>query len=196
MNDRRSPASAIRSLKVVAEDLGSRLAALNVPFYNGGLFLTTPDAGDDTPEATAARFLATHKVADRDLARALDLMSRTVDEKRRGPFPIGVAVETTVPVSWYDAKAAPATVRVAAIGHGGFFTGLDLSPTKETLMLNTINWLLGRDEYLPKADVQWSYPRVVLNARDQALWAWVIPAALPLVFSYIGLTVLLARRIR
>lgn len=57
-------------------------AALNVPFYNGGLFLTKPDAGDDTPEATAARFLATHKVADRDLARALDLMSRTVDEKR------------------------------------------------------------------------------------------------------------------
>jgi hypothetical protein len=57
-------------------------AALNVPFYNGGLFLTKPDAGDDTPEAVAARFLATHKVADRDLARALDLMSRTVDEKR------------------------------------------------------------------------------------------------------------------
>lgn len=57
-------------------------ALLNVPFYNGGLFLTKPDAGDNTPEAVAARFLATHKVADRDLARALDLMSRTVDEKR------------------------------------------------------------------------------------------------------------------
>ena len=57
-------------------------AALNVPFYNGGLFLTKPEADDDTPEAAAARFLATHKVADRDLARALDLLSRTVDEKR------------------------------------------------------------------------------------------------------------------
>ena len=61
-------------------DLGD--AALNVPFYNGGLFLTKPDKEDDTPEAAAARFLATHKVADRDLARSLDLLSRTMDEKR------------------------------------------------------------------------------------------------------------------
>lgn len=57
-------------------------AALNVPFYNGGLFLTGPEEDDDTPEAVAARFLAAHKVADRDLARALDLLSRTVDDKR------------------------------------------------------------------------------------------------------------------
>jgi hypothetical protein len=57
-------------------------AALNVPFYNGGLFLTEPEADDDTPEAVAARFLAAHKVSDRDLARALDLLSRTVDDKR------------------------------------------------------------------------------------------------------------------
>ncbi len=57
-------------------------AALNVPFYNGGLFLTNLNEGDDSQEATAARFLATHKVADRDLVRALDLLSRTVDEKR------------------------------------------------------------------------------------------------------------------
>lgn len=57
-------------------------AALNVPFYNGGLFVTKPDENDDTPEAVAARFLAAHKVADRDLSRALDLLSRTVDDKR------------------------------------------------------------------------------------------------------------------
>jgi hypothetical protein len=57
-------------------------AALNVPFYNGGLFLTEPGEDDETPEAVAARFLTTHKVADRDLARALDLLSRTVDDKR------------------------------------------------------------------------------------------------------------------
>ena len=56
--------------------------ALNVPFYNGGLFLTEPEADDDTPEADAARFLAAHMVSDRDLARALDLLSRTVDDKR------------------------------------------------------------------------------------------------------------------
>ncbi|OGA71057.1 MAG: hypothetical protein A3G81_23460 [Betaproteobacteria bacterium RIFCSPLOWO2_12_FULL_65_14] len=57
-------------------------AAHNVPFYNGGLFLTDPEKDDDTPEAAAAHFLAAHKVADRDLARALDLLSRTVDDKR------------------------------------------------------------------------------------------------------------------
>jgi hypothetical protein len=57
-------------------------AALNVPFYNGGLFLTQPEKDDDSPEGVAAQFLAAHRVADRDLARAIDLLSRTIDDKR------------------------------------------------------------------------------------------------------------------
>ena len=56
--------------------------ALNVPKYNGGLFLTQPQAGDDNPEARAARFLAATKVSDRDLACALNHLVRDEDPKR------------------------------------------------------------------------------------------------------------------
>jgi hypothetical protein len=56
--------------------------ALNVPVYNGGLFLTQPQAGDDSPEARAARFLAATKVSDRNLACALNHLVRDEDPKR------------------------------------------------------------------------------------------------------------------
>ncbi len=55
---------------------------LNVPLYNGGLFLTTVDDEDTSEEAKHARFLARHKLPDRFLALGLDLMARDVDEKR------------------------------------------------------------------------------------------------------------------
>jgi hypothetical protein len=58
-------------------------AALNVPVYNGGLFLSEPEEKDDSPEADAARFLNATKVPDRFLARAIDLLSRDLDRKRQ-----------------------------------------------------------------------------------------------------------------
>jgi hypothetical protein len=57
--------------------------ALNVPVYNGGLFLSDPEDIDDSPEAEAARFLTKTKVPDRFLARAIDLLARDVDRKRQ-----------------------------------------------------------------------------------------------------------------
>src|SRR6266704_2672484 len=57
-------------------------AALNVPVYNGGLFMTGPDAADTSPEAAVARFLSTHKIPDRQLALGFDRMARDLDEKR------------------------------------------------------------------------------------------------------------------
>jgi TaqI-like C-terminal specificity domain/Eco57I restriction-modification methylase len=56
--------------------------ALNVPVYNGGLFLSDPEAKDGSPEADAARFLKETKVPDRFLARAIDLLARDEDRKR------------------------------------------------------------------------------------------------------------------
>jgi hypothetical protein len=57
-------------------------AALNVPVYNGGLFVTEPDPADTSPEAETARFLAKYKIPDRELALGLDRMARDIDEKR------------------------------------------------------------------------------------------------------------------
>ena len=54
---------------------------LNVPLYDGGLFLTQPGPETHTPEADAARFLASHKIPDRYLALGLDRLARDLDDK-------------------------------------------------------------------------------------------------------------------
>ena len=154
----------------------------------------------------------------------------TRDEERRGPFPVGVAVEapvavfaTRVPeleaaaaVGWCGspmslpgglaAVAAPPdlfaardakSVRVAALGHGGLFTGGTLKPANEKLLLYTLNWLLARPELLPRGDVAaWEFPRVNLTDRDFSLWRWGSFVGLPLLMVYVGLIVLMVRNVR
>ena len=62
-------------------DLGSH--HLNVPLYNGGLFISKADPADHTQEAETARFLASHKIPDHYLALGLDLLARDLDDKRQ-----------------------------------------------------------------------------------------------------------------
>ena len=62
-------------------DLGSR--ELNLPLYNGGLFITKPDPADRTQEHETARFLTSHKIPDRYLALGLDMLARDLDDKRQ-----------------------------------------------------------------------------------------------------------------
>ena len=54
---------------------------LNVPCYNGGLFVTKPDADSDAREHRIAGFLRGNKVPDRYLALAIDHLARDQDEK-------------------------------------------------------------------------------------------------------------------
>ena len=174
-------------------------------------------------------------------AKPDDPKKGTRDEERRGPFPIGVAVQTTVPPELLsdkyralkiaalalagnspagmplslaaeslvptdpytknDPKYKEVPIRVAAIGQGGVFASADanqpdLSPAKEQLLLQTVNWLLGREDRLPHADKVWQYPRIALSDRDQTLWRWGSALALPGVFAYLGFVVLLMRRMR
>jgi hypothetical protein len=121
----------------------------------------------------------------------------TRNEERPGPFPIAAAAETTLPVTWYADKAATAgTARVAVIGHGGIFVGRSLSPVREKLLLDTCNWLLGRDDLLTKAENRWEYPRVELSEQGHLLWQWGTRLGLPVLFAYVGLMVLMVRRLR
>src|SRR5262249_16282669 len=88
------------------------------------------------------------------------------------------------------------TVRVAVIGHGGVFIAPTLSPVREKLLLDTCNWLLGRDDLLAKDNRTWEYPRVTLRAGEKNLWqlgAWL---GLPLVCVYLGMVMWLVRRMR
>lgn len=159
-----------------------------------------------------------------------DPKKNTREEERRGPFPIGVALETKVPIDWYEDKykadfgqlrgvttlpglfgQADLTsvaitaladeekqkLRLAVIGQGGVFSGKELTPPTEKLLLYSCNWLLGRDEKLPRTDLPtWSYPRVELSKSEKFYWHWGAFLGLPLFFVYIGLMVLLIRRVR
>ena len=63
-------------------------AAVNVPTYNGGLFAAADRDEPTQLDEKAARFLLDHKIADRFLARALDLLARDVDDRTHALVPI------------------------------------------------------------------------------------------------------------
>jgi hypothetical protein len=162
------------------------------PAYAPEVMLTNPAGwNEEQPFPTEER------VPHFEGAGTASTVPQARDDRRHGRFCVGVAVETPVPADWYDEKGSkPATVRVAAIGHGGLFTGPEISPARERLLLDTCNWLLGRDDRLPRDDRPWAYPRVRLDARQQELWHWGTQVGLPALFLYLGLVVLLVRRMR
>jgi hypothetical protein len=127
-----------------------------------------------------------------------DPRKNTVEETRRGPFPIGVAFEAPVPMSWYgeQAPAHPPTVRLAVVGHGGLFMGKPLTPMREKLLLDVSNWLLGRDDLLARDSQTWHYPRVQMSETAYALWALGAVLGLPLLFIFLGSVVLMVRQMR
>jgi hypothetical protein len=166
----------------------------------------------------------------------------TINERRRGPFPVGIAVETTLPIEWFDegygaAKAAlyvgsapiapgglpsglavetlepaenlvsetgrkaarfvePKKVRLAAIGHGGWFSGPSVGPAQEALVLSSLNWLLGRDDRLPRSEKVWQYPRAELTSREKIWWIGGLGVVLPLTFAWLGAIVVMVRKRR
>jgi hypothetical protein len=86
--------------------------------------------------------------------------------------------------------------RLVVIGQGGLFSGKQLSPAHEQLLLHTCNWLLKRDERLPRTDEEWKYPRVQRDERESFLMKWGPPIVLPVLFLYLGLIVWIVRRVR
>jgi hypothetical protein len=141
-------------------------------------------------------FIVQNKVPRFTPAKDDDPNKGTVDEERQGPFPIGVAVETQIPASWLDKDVSKAAkVRVAVIGSGGAFVGPTLPPLKEKMLLDTANWLLGRDDLLARDADSWQYPRVSLSPLEHKCW-YVICYGLPCLFIYLGTAVWLLRRMR
>jgi hypothetical protein len=203
-----SKAHPIRtSLRLAARSVGKK-GALDLQLRNPRPVYYDPD-GTEHPTASAT-FMATspdswnesQPFSTEDYTpkferpKADDPTRGTLNEKRRGPFPIAVAVEEQLPRSWYDAKdATPAKVRLAVIGHGGVFSGT-MTPAKEKVLLDVSNWLLGRDDLLAKDEGTWQYPRLELSDTSNALWQWGTRLGLPLLFVYLGFVMLMVRRMR
>jgi hypothetical protein len=128
-----------------------------------------------------------------------DPKKETVEAPRRGPFPIGAAVETAIPQAWYEKEGAqPKTARIAVIGSGAAFVGPELTPLKEKMLLDVTNWLIGRDDLLAHEVKDWKYPRVDLDQKsvEYKIWEWGARLGLPLMFLYFGAVVGLVRRMR
>jgi hypothetical protein len=169
------------------------------PAFDPDVLLTSPRSwNEDQPFPTADRVPQFERPKQREGEKPPAEPADPLEARRRGPFPVAVAVETTIPAAW--GVSPPPTVRIAAVGQGGFFTGRVLPPAQETLMIDTINWLLGRDDYLPREGKLWSYPRVALdeatNPRERADWMWAARLGLPVLCAYLGIVVLLVRRLR
>jgi len=145
--------------------------------------------------------------------------------ERRGPFPVGIAIESRIPASWVDEEygreelAAGAFVavdplysalltasstrldrpleRLIVFGSGNLFAGAKLEPAQEKLLLHSMNWLTGREDRLPRGDLPpWSFPRVGMSDRDLMLWRLGTAVGLPLIAVYLGLMVMMVRRLR
>jgi hypothetical protein len=87
--------------------------------------------------------------------------------------------------------------RLVVVGSGNLFSGPKLDPPQEKLLLHSVNWLTGREDRLPRADgVAWSFPRVEMSRRDVRLWQFGTAIGLPLVAVFLGLMVMMVRRLR
>jgi hypothetical protein len=62
--------------------------------------------------------------------------------------------------------------------------------------LDTCNWLMGRDDLLTHASPPWQFPRLSLGRNEAMLWQWGARLGLPALFAYLGLVVLMVRRLR
>ena len=95
--------------------------------------------------------------------------------------------------------------RFIVLGHGGLFSKPELNPATEQLLLLACNWLLKRDERLPHVadpgapiaiDRPWEYPRVEMSPGTKEMWHWGAFLGLPALCVYLGLVVLMIRKVR
>jgi hypothetical protein len=129
-------------------------------------------------------------------SEAADPKRGTLEEERRGPIPIAVAMERSVE-PWFPGEKGLPKARFAVIGHGGVFVGPTLPPMNEKLLLDTTNWLLGRDDLLAHVDPQpWKYPRAELSAAGATAWKGFGAVILPAFFLFLGASVLMLRYVR
>jgi len=162
--------------------------------YDPDLLMTSQESwNDEQPFPTAERIPSYEAPKD----GKEDPNKGTVDARRRGPFPVGAAVDVTLPATWFaPGEKPPESTRVAVLGESWFLVGPELGPFKERLALDTINWLLGRDDFLARASDPWSFPRIEMEPKRRDLWRWAVQLGFPVLCAFAGVVVLLTRRLR
>ncbi len=141
-------------------------------------------------------FIAKDKVPTYSASPDDDWRKGTVEEVRRGPFPVGIAVEATLPSAWFEKDSETIRKpRIVVVGSGNAFVGTDLPPVKQRAFLDMVNWLAGRDDLLVRDVATWQYPRAEIGEADRRYW-FGLAAALPVLCLYFGFMVLMVRNVR
>ena len=148
-----------------------------VPFASEFLF-TAPGAwNEEKPFVTTDRSGRVTYIPRYEPTPADDAKRNTRFEERKTAFPVGVAIESTIPAVWvsedYEAQQVAAILspldrtatfglaqaadrtdrtrqRTVVFGSGHVFSGPRLEPPQERLLLHSVNWLTGREDRLPK----------------------------------------------
>jgi hypothetical protein len=113
-------------------------------------------------------------------------------------FPPGLATATTETPDILNTKPEK-TLRVIVFGHGGLFIGKSLDPGRETLLINSVEWLLNRQDRMPHDtpdNEKWRYPRVALTPEKINLWGVATRGAMPGLAVFCCIMVLMIRRLR
>lgn len=230
-------AAAVRlTARSIDQKLDLRLRALRPVYVSPGsrgrmsfaaeFVFTSPDSwNEEKPHAGRDERGRVASIPRYEPTLSTDRKWNTRQAERRGPFPVGVAVEGKIPAAWVDAEyeagqfaagvlapldgvlAAGLTVaarkldrptqRLVVFGSGHLFSGMKLAPPQEKLLLHSVNWLAGREDRLPRADLPaWSFPRVEMSAREVRLWRLGTALGLPLIAVFVGLLVMMVRRLR
>ncbi|MCC6151870.1 MAG: Eco57I restriction-modification methylase domain-containing protein [Planctomycetes bacterium] len=133
---------------------------VNVPLYNGGLFITKPAGDDETDEAKVARFLTKYKVPDRHLALGLDRLARDEDDKRHELVPmdyksLGVRHLGSIYEGLLEFKVRVAAERMAVVKgkKGELVVTAREAEVEELKVLTRVQMHGAEDGYLKKGTV-------------------------------------------
>ena len=108
-----------------------------------------------------------------------------------GPVPVAVAIERG-PVPGVHVQIRP--TRLVVIGDSDFASNSGLMGANADLFLNSVNWLLDREELLALAPQSFEEFRLVMNARQLRHLFWAVVVILPCLLVALGAWVAWRRR--
>ena len=108
-----------------------------------------------------------------------------------GPVPVAVAIERG-PVPGVHVQIRP--TRLVVFGDSDFASNGGLMGANADLFLNSVHWLLDRDEWPAVAPMPLEEIRLVMDARQLRNLFWIVAVALPGAVAALGLWVAWRRR--
>ncbi len=144
----------------------------------------------DKPQARALVLSSDRAWAERDLDRQPYTFDKDID--LQGPLPLAVTIERGTGGPEALSLSLP---RMAVFGDVDFISNNGLSGANADLFLNTLNWVLDRDQLLDIAARPFSSVRLMID--QQGMWRlfWIVVVGIPAVAALTGMGVWWRRRI-